>query len=142
MYCLPVFGGLHKNQIHDLQTLQNKAIRIVCNSPPRSNRAELFEYTGWLTVNQLASFHSLLTMFKIRTNKDPKYLADILCDEGRYGRVKTQNPVLSLTANSFCFRTSREWNKLPLEIRTELKIGPFKQKLKIWVQQNIERFVD
>ena len=74
--------------------------------------------------------------------KDPKYLADILCNDGRYGRVKTQNPILALTANSFCFRTSREWNKLPLDIRTEVRIGAFKRKLKIWVHQNVERFVD
>ena len=57
-YCLPVFGGLDKGDIREIQVLQNKAARLVCKAPPRANRAELYQRLGWLTVNQQISYHT------------------------------------------------------------------------------------
>ena len=142
VYCLPVYGGMQKLQLQELQTLQNKAARIVGNRPPRSNRKEIFRTLGWLTVNQLISYHSLIAMFKVRTMKEPPYLANLLCKTGRDNRLKTENPVLELTASSFCFRTSMEWNKLHPDLRKEMKIGQFKYKLKKWILDNIPRFIE
>ena len=53
IYCLPLFGGLDKDQLGDLQVLQNKAAQIVTRSPPRAARNAMFDRLDWLTVNQL-----------------------------------------------------------------------------------------
>ena len=53
VYCLPVFGGCDKYELESLQIMQNKAARLVTNSPIRTRRKELFAQLDWLSVNQL-----------------------------------------------------------------------------------------
>ena len=73
-YCLPLFGGCDIGEIKSLQILQNKAAQIVTHSPPRSVRSQLYDQLDWLTVNQLIRYHTLLTVFRIRTIGEPEYL--------------------------------------------------------------------
>ena len=68
-YCLPLFGGCSKTNLGDLQILQNKAAQLVSHSPPRAPRAQMYSNLDWLTVNQLVSYHSIISGFKIRTSK-------------------------------------------------------------------------
>ena len=60
VYCLPLFGGCNMGDVRDLQVLQNKAGQIVAHKPPFTNRAELFDQLGWMTVYQLIFFHTSL----------------------------------------------------------------------------------
>ena len=66
VYCLPLFGGCDQSHIQSLQVLQNKAAQIATHKPPRSSRKELYDKLGWMTVNQLVVYRTLLTVFKIR----------------------------------------------------------------------------
>ena len=66
VYCLPLFGGYDAGQLSDIKVLQNKATQIVYHAPPRAHRAAMYDKLGWLTVNQLVFYHSLLTVFKIQ----------------------------------------------------------------------------
>ena len=142
VYCLPLYGGLSKHHVQDIQVLQNKAARMVCNAAVWSRRSTMFENLGWLTFNQLISYHSLILIHKIRRNEDPEHLARNLCRDGRNGRILSQNPVLSLTRNSFCYRASSEWNRLPASLRHEAKLGAFKHGLRKWILNNVQQFLD
>ena len=142
VYCLPLYGGLSKHHVQDIQVLQNKAARMVCNAAVWSRRSTMFENLGWLTFNQLISYHSLILVHKIRRNEDPEHLARNLCRDGRNGRILSQNPVLSLTRNSFCYRASSEWNRLPASLRHEAKLGAFKHGLRKWILNNVQQFLD
>ena len=73
-------------------------------------------------------------------NRNPEYLAHCIGMNGRNGRIRLQNPQLTLSAKSFCFRGASLWNKLPEELRCEVKIGTFKKKLRSWILENISRF--
>ena len=42
-----------------------------------------------------------------------------------------------LARNSFKYRTTKEWNVLPLELRNTPKLDMFKIKLKQWIKENI-----
>ena len=140
VYCLPLFGGCDTGQIKDLQVLQNKAAQIVTHSPPRSRRNDLYDKLGWLTVNQLIVYHTLITVFKIRESKEPEYLAGKLSIETPTGRIMIPNTKLSLYQNSFVIRGSSNWNELPQRTRKLKKIGIFKTKVKKWIVLNISRF--
>ena len=142
VYCLPLFGGCDKQEVHQLQVLQNKAARVVTHSPPRAERAALYSRLNWLTVNQLISYHTLLTVFKIRQSGEPEYLASFLQDDSRTGRIILPNTKLTLAKKSFVWRGSVHWNKLPLDLRKSMKIGHFKRGVRKWVLQNIPRFLD
>jgi hypothetical protein len=129
-------------QLKDIQVLQNKAAQIVCHAPPRSSRSTMFDRLGWLTVNQLICYHSLLTVFKIRTSREPEYLAQTLKYDNRFGRIIIPNTDLGLAKKSFTFRGALQWNILPMSLRNTFKIGTFKKDLRKWVQVNIPRFPD
>ena len=141
VYCLSLFGGCDKSHIKDIQVLQNKAAQIVTHSPPRTRREELYDQVQWLTVNQLIVYHTLVTVFKVRKNNEPEYLALKLNNDTRTGRILIPNTDLRLAQNSFVIRGSSNWNTLPEHIRNQVKIGSFKKLVKIWILKNIPRFL-
>ena len=142
IYCLPLYGGITKGQVKELQVLQNKAGQIVCHKPPFTNRKELYDQLGWMTVSQLIVYHTILMVFKIRKSGEPEYLAGFLKMEGRHGKIIIPRTKLSLAKNSFCYRGSENWNCLPEALRTCQQISTFKLGLRKWVLQNISRFQD
>ena len=142
VYCLPVFGGMGSSLVKDIQKLQNKAARVVCNVPIRYHRQDMFDQLGWMTINQLIFYHTALMVFKIRRVKEPEYLADLLCRDNRNGRILVPQTNLTLTKDSFCFRGPLQWNSIPSEIRDSLSIGVFKKKLRYWIMGNVPKFSD
>ena len=141
-YCLPVFGGCDKYEVETLQILQNKAARLVTHAPQRASRKEMFDQLSWLTVSQLTFYHSSLSTFRIRSSKEPEYLSRIMTRDNRAERIIIPNTDLTLAMNSYCYRGAAQWNSLPQEIRTTMKIGQFKTKLKKWIKSNVPQFID
>ena len=141
-YCMPVWGGTEKGNIQDLQVLQNRAVRHVLHHPPFSNRKEMYDQMGCVTVHQLIFYHSIVTVYKIRKSGEPEYLSQYLTNDNIRGNIVIPVTDLSLAMKSFCFRSGNDWNALPQDIRNIAKIGPFKQRLKLWTKDNIKRFLD
>ena len=141
IYCLPLYGGMDSGDLGDLQVMQNKAARIVTWMPPRANRMRMYDKLGWLTINQLIFYHSVILVFKIRSSNQPDYLAKILRKDSRNSRIMISNIELQLTQRSFTMRGSTNWNLLPLCVRKQEKIGNFKKLAKQWILSNIERFL-
>ena len=141
-YCLPVFGGMEVGDQKVIQLLQNRAARLVCQAPPRSNRSDLYRKLGWLTINQMTWYYTLVSLFKVRSLNDPEYLAFQLGNDGRNGRINTINPKLTVVSSSFCFRGPSQWNILPSSIRNECRLGSFKIQVKKWILTNVPQFLD
>ena len=142
LYCLPLFGGMDNGDLKDLQVLQNKAAQIATLSPPRAERLVLFNRLGWLTVNQLIFYHSVISIFKIRSSNEPEYLAEIFSKDSRNERIVIPNIDLRLTQNSFTLRGANSWNLLPLNLRKQSKIGSFKKLARKWICENVPRFLE
>ena len=128
-YCLPLFGGCTNAGLDVLQVLQNRAARNL-----------MFDRLDWLTVQQLIVYHTLVTVFRIRKSQEPEELGVMLTRDNHNGHIIMKNTQLSLYRNSFVFRGSLLWNKLPREIRLESKMSQFKKHLRKWLLENIERF--
>ena len=141
-YCLPLFGGMDKHHLQELQVLQNKAARLVCRAPLMSHRKDVFKKLNWFTVNQLVCYFTLIMVFKIRQSKSPEYLSNILSLDSRNGRIRTQRQQLTLASKSFTHRGAQLWNQLPSSIRNQNKIGPFKRILRKWISEHVEAFLD
>ena len=140
--CLPLFGGCDLGEIKQLQILQNKAAQIVTHSPPRMVRLAMFSRLKWLTVNQLIAYHTLLTVYKIRSSGEPEYLASFLKQDNRSGHIILPYTRLSLFMKSFVWRGASTWNQLSREIRNSPKIGQFKKGARAWVLENIAPFLN
>ena len=141
-YCLPLFGGCNLGHLRDLQILQNKVAQIVTHSPRHANRNSMFDHLDWLTVNQLVRYFTLLTVFRIRISHEPEYLAECLNNTNRNGKIIIPNTRLTLYKNSFRIRGSCNWNMLPECIRRVTKISSFKRLVKVWIKENVPRFLD
>ena len=103
----------------------------------------MFDKLNWLTVNQLIVYHILLRIHRIRQVGEPEYLAEIVNKSSRklQGKIVVENLKLELARRSFTFRGAVQWNKLPTELRLEVKLSKFKKGLKKWVIENVERFL-
>ena len=142
VYCLPLFGGCGTQEVKELQVLQNKAVRIVTHSPLRAGREEMFDQLGWLSVKQLILYHSLLSVYRIRSSQEPEYLASRLSRENRHGNIILPKTNLSLYRNSFAYRAASDWNRLPQGLRQIRILKNFKKELKSWIKREIPRFID
>ena len=73
------FKGCVKDigNLKSIQILQNRAAQISTHSPPRAQRAPMCDHLQWLTVNQLVFYHTVLTIFKIRSKREPEHLSEI-----------------------------------------------------------------
>ena len=142
VYCLPLFGGMDVGDLKDLQVVQNKAAQIITHSPPRAHRSTMYDTLQWLTVNQLIFYHSAITVFKIRDNREPEHLSEILCQDNRNKRIIIPNLDLKLAQKSFSMRAAENWNQIPLEIRSQPKIGNFKKLAKKWILDNVPKFLE
>ena len=141
-YCIPVWGSCDIGDMKCLQVMQNVAARHVLKMSVRSHRMDLFDRLGWLTVNQLQVYHSLLLVNRIRKNKEPEYLYEKLSRENVRGKIIIPNTHLSLARKSFCWRAAEWWNKLPNDVRDlDVKSG-LKKNIKAWVSLNVPRFLD
>ena len=117
VYCLPVFGGCDAQEVKEIQVLQNKAARIVTQSPLRAGRQEIFD-------------------------QQPEYLASRLSRENRNGYIILPKSNLSLHRNSFGYRAANDWNLLPPGLRQSRTITCFKKELKTLIKREISRFLD
>ena len=131
-YSNSVLNGISLSVSTKLQSIQNRAARIVLNLPPRvSVNDDMFEELHWLKLDKRIVFKILLLTHKFFLNTAPTYVADkvfvIDCDErllnviyldSRHGR------------RSFSFCAPRYWNCLPKDIRTLNNTLKFKSCIK------------
>ena len=141
-YCLPLFGGCSKAEAKVLQVLQNRAAQVVLRLPPRTSRSFMFDKLGWMTVQQLIAYHTLIAVFRIRQTREPEDLAAIMSRENNTKHIIMKNSDLGLYRDSFVFRGALLWNKLPLKLRKETEIKYFKTDLRVWIGNYVTRFDD
>ena len=107
-------------------------------SPLRAGRQEIFDQLGWLSVKQLILYHSMLTVYRIRSFQEPKYLASRLSRENRNGHIILPKSNLSLHRN----RAAKDLSLLPPGLRQSRTITCFKKELKTLIKREISRFLD
>ena len=87
VYLIPLWGGCESFLLRALQTIQNKAARVVTNQGIFTSTKVLLRECGWLSVAQLVFFHSVVLLFKTRLTKKPRYLFEMaeIQENTRYG---------------------------------------------------------
>ena len=115
------------------QRVQNRAARWVTCSNIRTKVSKLLKDTGWLSIAELATYHTLLNLWKIlRMHKpDTMHTRFALTEEML---VSTNTPRLDFTLGGFRWRSTKIWNTLPAEIRCTNKLPIFKKTVKSWIK--------
>ena len=73
-YLICWWSGCEGYLINSLQIIQNKAARMVTKCGKRTPIKSLLNQCGWLSVNQLSVYHSLILVYKVLSTQSPKYL--------------------------------------------------------------------
>ena len=74
IYLMPLWGGCELYLIRSLQVIQNKAARAVTKSGWYTPTKDLLKQCGWLSVNQLIVYHSLIMVYNMISEKKPVYI--------------------------------------------------------------------
>ena len=87
-YLISLLGGCGAVLKKSLQIIQNKVARVVTRLEWSTPAKELLLQCGWLSVNQLIFYHSVLLVYKVKLSKTPKYLYSM---HNRWSFLPVQN---------------------------------------------------
>ena len=144
-YLIVLWGGCGSVLRKSLQISQNKVARMVTKLPWMTPTSVLLKQCGWLSVNQLTFYHSVLLVFKVRLQKSPKYLFDMhkenehnyMTRQAENRLLMTQRPRLELSKESYRWRSAEHFNQIPKQIRDSVCVKSFKREIKSWILANI-----
>ena len=145
-YLITLWGGCGAGLRKSLQVILNKADRVVTRLDWTTSTKELLSQCGWLSVDQLIFYHSVLQLHKVRLSRTPMYLYTMHNSWlYQYRTRQAENelvqirgrPKLELSRLSFKWRAANYYNQLPGDIRKCSCIKSFKVKVKIWIRANI-----
>ena len=122
-----------------LQTLQNRAARLITGVPFRTPTSKLLQDLGWDKLLTRRLIHRLMTYFNLKNDKRlPDYITSSLphTRQNDTSRTLRNASALSLPPNqttlfqrSFFPATIRDWNKLPESIRSTNRPKSFKREI-------------
>ena len=132
-YLICLWGNTFPSQLSKAQVCLNISARYVTGDKKSTSKRKLMLNCDWLDVAELAEYHTLLMIWKAARWGVPKYLRDRLTEEGE-GIILTEEARLQMTAQAFRVNGTRQWNNLPVEIRTEMRLTQFKTRTKQWIK--------
>ena len=109
------------------KNLQNRAARIVTNSPFDSSATSLIQDLGWPTIEELIHRETSVMAYKCLNKLAPNFLSSCISKlsdrhtrELRNSAADLQIPFMTMSYRQkpFAFRGAKEWNNL--DLRTKL----------------------
>jgi hypothetical protein len=144
-YLIALWGGCGTGLVRSLQIIQNKVARVVTRLDWSTPARDMHHQCGWLSVHQLAYYHSVMIIYKVKVNHSPRYLDNMFSwsyeantRQATSGQIRQLGrPRLELTRDSFRWRAADQFNNLPTDVRNSENIRIFKLKAKAWILENI-----
>ena len=146
-YLIQLWGGCQDYLMRALQVVQTRAARTVCQQPWFTPTRTLLTRCKWLSVRQLVFYQTAIMAHKVKKTGLPAYLARKMRGDFPYrtrqattGAIRFSEEFFSrkaLNHNSFRYRATVGYNRIPGEIREARSLQAFKTKLKSWVKTNI-----
>ena len=134
-YGIEIYGASTKGQLRQLQSLQNRAARMVTKNPRAVSSKECLMQCGWLNVEDMINLRTLTLGYNIRLTESvpglTKYIGrgrkDMSAEIVTYEQGQVEH--VKLFSNSTIPRFQRLWNGLPKEVRASSP-KEFKNKVK------------
>ena len=76
-YCCPVWGNAGVSIIGKLKKLQNRAAKLITNSPFDASQLPVIRALGWSTVRETIDLESERIVYKSLNGDAPSYMSDI-----------------------------------------------------------------
>ena len=137
--CSSWFSGLSCNLKNRLAVLQRKMVRFVCSMDNRQHVDNIdLRALSWLSIPDRVSYFKMMHIFRIRHNLAPAYLRPNFTSleavhshntRGRSFNYRLSHEI-SLAPSSFAFTASKDWNALPVSLKSISQYRTFKRKLR------------
>ena len=132
-YCNSLYYGCPQSVMSQLQTIQNRACRIVCGLKKKDSVDEKLVSLHWLKVVERIKFKIILLTFKGLNGLAPIYISELFqfnqLEDSRAPTLHTPTNMMKCD-RAFQVSASILWNELPNSIRELKSINVFKSKLK------------
>ena len=138
-FCCPVWGVCGATALNKLQKLQNRAARIVTNSPYRMSAPPIIRQLGWQTVKELIETETVKMVYRSVNHEVPEYLTGLFQRLSETCARQLRNtstdlyvPLLKIACGKKCFsyRGAKLWNDLNRESKMANTFTQFKSSLK------------
>ena len=131
-YGIQIWGlNAAKSTLNKVQTVQNLTMRWVTGTNLGISTKQLLDKMNWLSIHQLAIYHSVLLLWKIKKHKEPRRTIEILQKSDK------SKPRIELTSRIWSKKSSYYYNKLENDVRNLKKISAFKRNLRNWIKTNV-----
>ena len=137
-YCCPVWGNAGVTVIEKLQKLQNRAAKLVTNSPFDATALPVIRALQWPTVRELIDFESQKMVFRSLKGDAPSYMKDMFTRVNnstarslRNAEVDLRLPLLKSAGGQKCFsyRGAKLWNSLGTDAKNSSTLRAFKREV-------------
>ena len=124
-YCCVVWDHCSKHLQTKVETIQNRGMRYIVNSPWSTTGTELREKLGWTTLSRRRNLLTLKTIHKCIHKRGPTYLHEKFIKQCDMGNSRTRGasklylhrPRTDFYKNSFKYSGTKLWNSLPDSVR-------------------------
>ena len=139
-FCCPVWGVCSTTVLNKLQKLQNRAARIVTNSPYRMSASPIIRQLGWQTVYELMKTETLKMVYRSINHEVPEYLTGLFHRLSETCARQLRNtstdlyvPLFKTACGQKCFSYggAKLWNDLKRESKMANTFTQFKSSLKM-----------
>ena len=131
-YGIAIWGlNAAKTTINKVQIVQNLTMKWVTGINVGISTKQLLDKLDWLSIYQLAIYHSVLLYWKVNNKQEPSRTVEILQSS------LNSNPRIELTGRIWSKVATTYFNKLDPNVQNLKKIGAFKRALKNWIKLNV-----
>ena len=137
IYMISVWG--EKFVIRALQVMQNKVARCVTRLGWFTPTKQLLLQCNWLSVRQLATYHTALQVYKAIRDHKPEYIDRKFSRPFPYNtRAAAGDGIRILLDADYSFSSQSFIDSLPAELRIMNKVDKFKKGLRPWIRDRVE----
>ena len=126
-YMIPVWGGIPRSRVRQLQLLLSLTARFVTGCPRITSAVRLMKKCGWWFASEMIRFHTLMALWRTIMDNQSNYFNNkiLKCDNFC---LQTSIPHLKTTKLSFRWRAVSLWNNLSLSTRMSTNTAPVQEK--------------
>ena len=137
-YCIEIWGNTFNSFIDPILKLQKKFVRLVTFSHPRASSSPLFLKLGILDVHKLCKLHTCIFTYDLKNDHYAHSLDHYApsVSHSYFTRSLTHDKLvipkinLSSSKNSLTFSLVKQWNEIPVSIKSLKSRNLFKYALK------------
>ena len=140
-YCLCVWGGTTKIQLHKIQKTINFAARIITGNKKHNSISPALNSLGWPRIEVMVAHRDVIKVFRtLMDAESPHDIRALLVPRSavsaretrttQRGNLQLSRHRLTSTQRTFSYRAAAAWNRLPTCVITSTSLNAFKTALR------------